>query len=288
MAYFSKIIIDKILGSDYKMKLAFKIILITFIFSLTTTMTTYSQSDLTPKYLSIVIDDFGNNMIGTKEMMELDLPITVAVMPFLPSSKQDAISAHKKGYEVLLHLPMEPNHGKASWLGPNPIITSLSSKEIRSRVLRALDEVPYAIGINNHMGSKATADKRVMEIIMRVCKERGLVFLNSRTNSSNVSELLAKKYNVPYLENDYFFDDVYEPAHINHQASKLISLFNKQNNVVAIGHVGIPGKMTSKALRTYSPVWRKRVLIVPISKQFYIKSNKYKGILPFTALNDSH
>ncbi|MDF2608029.1 MAG: divergent polysaccharide deacetylase family protein [Bacillales bacterium] len=266
----------------------FKITLVTIILCFTTTFITHANDNLTPKYLSIVIDDFGNNMIGTNEMLELDLPITVAVMPFLPSSKQDAITAHKKGYEILLHLPMEPNKGKASWLGPNPIQTSLSTKEIRSRVLKALDEVPYAIGINNHMGSKATADKRVMEIIMRICKERGLVFLNSRTNSSNVSEILAKKYNVPYLENDYFFDDVYEATHINHQASKLISLFDKKNNVVAIGHVGIPGKMTSNALRTYSPVWRKKVLIVPISKQFYIKSNKYKGILPFTALNDKH
>ena len=68
--------------------------------------------------LAIVIDDFGNNMKGTEDMLNLPVPITVAIMPFLPTSKEDAIHAHDKGHEVIIHLPLEPKKGKKSWLGP--------------------------------------------------------------------------------------------------------------------------------------------------------------------------
>ncbi len=104
-------------------------------------------------------------------MLKLPIPFTVAVMPFLPSTKQDAQLAHDRGLEVILHLPMEPVRGKKSWLGPGAITTDLSSDEIHKRIVAAIDDVPYAIGINNHMGSKATADERVMKILVEICKE---------------------------------------------------------------------------------------------------------------------
>ena len=89
-----------------------------------------AYSETKTKKVAIVIDDFGNNMDGTAEMMNLPIPFTVAVMPFLPSTKQDAQLAHDKGHEVILHLPMEPVRGKKSWLGPGAITTDLSNDEI--------------------------------------------------------------------------------------------------------------------------------------------------------------
>ncbi|HWJ78763.1 MAG TPA: divergent polysaccharide deacetylase family protein, partial [Niallia sp.] len=91
--------------------------------------------------LAIVIDDFGNNMKGTEDMLNLPVPITVAIMPFLPTSKEDAIRAHEKGHEVIIHLPLEPKKGKKSWLGPGAITTNLSSKEIRKRVEDAIESI---------------------------------------------------------------------------------------------------------------------------------------------------
>ncbi len=200
--------------------------------------------------IAIVIDDFGNNMKGTEEMLSLPIPLTIAVMPFLPSTKQDAELAHKKGYEVLVHLPMEPIRGKKSWLGPNAITTDLSDEEIKKRVEMAIADVPHAIGMNNHMGSKATADERVMRIVLAVCKTHGLFYLDSKTNPNSKVRPLAEELGVPVIENNLFFDDQYTNSHIAKQASLLLKRVKTAPTTVAIGHVGPPGEITSRIIRT--------------------------------------
>jgi polysaccharide deacetylase 2 family uncharacterized protein YibQ len=120
----------------------------------------------TQRQIAVVIDDFGNNMKGTEQMLQLPIKFTVAVMPFLPTTKQDAEAAYRKGHDVIVHLPMEPIRGLHSWLGPGAILTELPDDEIRKRVEAAIADVPHAIGMNNHMGSKATKDKRVMRVVL--------------------------------------------------------------------------------------------------------------------------
>ncbi|MBO9128448.1 divergent polysaccharide deacetylase family protein [Bacillus sp. 165] len=214
----------------------------------------------------IVIDDFGNNMKGTKQMLSLPIPLTAAVMPFLPSTKQDAISAHKKGYEVIVHLPMEPYRGKKSWLGPNAITTDLSDKEIRKRVTDAIEDVPYAIGMNNHMGSKATADERIMRIVLTICKERGLFYLDSRTNSQSLASTIGKELGVPVIENELFFDDLYTHTHVTKQANVLLQKIQTDPVLVAIGHVGPPGEITSRVLSSYIPKIKEKAHFVFLSE----------------------
>lgn len=203
--------------------------------------------------VAIVIDDFGNNMKGTEKMLALPIPLTVAVMPFLPSTKQDATSAHQKGHEIIIHMPMEPVKGKKEWLGPKAITTDLSDDEIRSRVKQAIEEVPFAIGMNNHMGSKATADERVMRIILSVCKEHGLFYLDSKTSPNSVVKKIAEEIGVPTVENKLFFDGVYTSAHVTKQANSLLKKVEKEPVMVAIGHVGPPGEITSSVIRSYIP-----------------------------------
>ncbi|MFC5447291.1 divergent polysaccharide deacetylase family protein [Paenibacillus aestuarii] len=218
------------------------------------------------KQVAIVIDDFGNNMDGTQEMLNLNIPFTVAVMPFLPSTKQDAQLAHEKGLEVILHLPMEPVRGKKSWLGPGAITTDLSNEEIRKRVIAAIDDVPYAIGINNHMGSKATADERVMKIIVEVCKERGLMILDSRTTPKSTIGKLCDQMGVPHTENQLFFDDIYTYNHISKQMVKFKKLVHDKEISIAIGHVGPPGKKTAQVIKEAIPSIQQEATFVPISK----------------------
>ncbi|MEI7025212.1 divergent polysaccharide deacetylase family protein [Paenibacillus sp. y28] len=206
------------------------------------------QQSLPAKRLAIVIDDFGNDMQGTKEMMELPVPLTVAVMPFLPTSRRDAEWAHRVGHEVIVHLPMEPMKGKRSWLGPQAITTDLSDDEIRRRVLGAIEEVPYAVGMNNHMGSKATADPRVMRLVLEVCKEKGLFYLDSRTTEKSVVASVSRELGVPYIENELFFDSQYTTAHVQKQMRKLKQFITDHDRAVIIGHVGPPGKITSAAI----------------------------------------
>ncbi len=153
-----------------------------------------AESLSSPKsYLAIVIDDLGNNMKGTEEMIKLPVKLTVAIIPFMPSTKEDAELASQYGHEVIVHLPMESKKGKKSWLDPGAITTDLSNKEIHKRVEAAVKDVPHAVGMIHHMGSKVTQDERVMKIVLEVCKENGLFYLDSKTTGKSVvSKLLTK------------------------------------------------------------------------------------------------
>jgi polysaccharide deacetylase 2 family uncharacterized protein YibQ len=218
------------------------------------------------KQVAIVIDDFGNGMDGTEEIVDLPVPVTVAVMPFLPTTKTDARLAHKKGHEVIVHLPMQPIRGKKSWLGPGAITTDLTDDEVRSRVEAAIDDVPFAIGISNHMGSKVTSDERIVRIIVEVCKEKGMMILDSRTTDKSVIGKFAKQMAVPHAENQLFLDDIYTVSHISKQMAKLEKLLHNQDQCIAIGHVGPPGKKTAQVLQSSVPSMQKIARFVPVSK----------------------
>nr|WP_232066177.1 divergent polysaccharide deacetylase family protein [Bacillus sp. KH172YL63] len=215
--------------------------------------------------LAIVIDDLGNDMQGTEEILNLPVTLTIAVMPFLPTTREDAEKAHRNGHEVIVHLPMEPVSGKASWLGPGAITTSLSDEEIKQRVEQAIDEVPHAVGINHHMGSKATADERVMRIVLDTCKERGLFYLDSKTTGKSVIPKLAEEIGVPYLENELFFDDIYTLQHIGKQARLLSKELDNDDATIAIGHVGVTGIKVATMLKEFLPVYETKATIVPLS-----------------------
>ncbi len=218
------------------------------------------------KRVAIVIDDFGNDMTGTKEILDLPIPLTIAVMPFLPTTKRDAEWAHQKGHEVFVHLPMEPVRGKKSWLGPGAITADLSNDEVRRRVHAAIDDVPYAIGMNNHMGSKITADPRIMKVILEVCKERNLSYLDSKTTSRSVVKKIANEIEVPLIENHVFLDEVYRISHISKQLDILHRHLQDHNKCIAIGHVGPPGLKTAAVLKEKIPFLQEEAQFVPASE----------------------
>ncbi|WP_134701688.1 divergent polysaccharide deacetylase family protein [Ammoniphilus sp. YIM 78166] len=218
------------------------------------------------KRVAIVIDDFGNDMDGTKEILDMPVPLTIAVMPFLPTTKRDANWAKQRGHDVIVHMPMEPKKGKKSWLGPGAITTDLSDEEIRKRVNAAIDDVPHAIGMNNHMGSKATADPRVMRIVLEVCKERNLLYLDSRTTPKSVVSSIAGELGVPVIENHIFLDDIYRTAHISKQVRLLIKHLQAHSHCIAIGHVGPPGKKTAAVLKQSIPTLQKEAKFALISE----------------------
>ncbi|MBM4760984.1 divergent polysaccharide deacetylase family protein [Bacillus sp. B15-48] len=235
------------------------------IFSIFPQMALVETEQQPKRGLAIVIDDFGNDMKGTEEMLSLPIPLTVAVMPFLPTTESDAKLAHEKGHEVIVHLPMEPKKGKKSWLGPGAITTDLSDKEIRNRVEKAIENVPYAVGMNHHMGSKVTEDERIMKIILEVCREHGLFYLDSKTTGNSVIPKIASELSVPYLENDFFFDHIYSEQHIYRQAAKMVNQLEEKEKFIAIGHVGVTGEKVVSALKTYIPKYEKKAEIVPLS-----------------------
>lgn len=214
--------------------------------------------------LAVIIDDFGNNQKGTQEMMSLPAKITVAVMPFLPTSKKDAEEAHRHGHDVIIHMPMEPQQGRASWLGPGAILSSMTDTEIRQKMEEAIDSVPYAIGINNHMGSKVTGDERIMSIVLDVCKERGLFFVDSKTNYHSVVGKLAAAKGLPAVANDLFLDDVHTVQHVTKQLQTAAQQAEEKEACIAIGHVGTFGGRTAAALKESIPKLQKKVQFVGI------------------------
>lgn len=211
---------------------------------------TGNDSGSAHKKLAIVIDDLGNDMDGTKEMMNMPIKLTVAVMPFMRTTERDAKLAHEHGFDVLVHMPMEPNHGKPEWLGPGAIRSGMTDDEIRKKVEAAIDNVPFAVGINNHMGSKITADPRIMSIVLDVCRERGLFFLDSRTNYKTVVGKLCKEKGMPVIGNEFFLDDQYNAQHISQQMNKVISWMKDHDSCIIIGHVGVPGTKTAGVIRS--------------------------------------
>ncbi|MBY0013512.1 divergent polysaccharide deacetylase family protein [Paenibacillus typhae] len=212
--------------------------------------TVYKPALAARSKVAIIIDDFGNGMRGTEEMFALPVKITAAVMPFLSTTEQDAKKAHERGYDVLVHLPMEPRQGKPEWLGPGAVLTSMSDAEVRERVEAALDNVPYAIGINNHMGSKVTGDERVMGIVLAVCRERGLFFVDSHTNYRSIAGKLAREQGLPPVENHIFLDDVHSAGHVLKQMRLVQEHAQEQRYCITIGHVGIQGKETAAGIRS--------------------------------------
>ncbi len=215
--------------------------------------------------VAVVIDDFGNGMDGTAEMLKLPIQITAAIMPFMPTTKQDAEEAHRLGHDVIVHMPMEPNKGLKKWLGPGALTTDLSDEEVRKRVEDAINDVPYAIGMNNHMGSKVTSDERMMRIVLGVCKERGLFFLDSRTSYKTVVPKIAAELQVPIVSNDVFLDDVYTVQHISKQIRVLQKYLESHVSCITIGHVGPPGKKTASVLQQSIPVMQTNVQFVKLT-----------------------
>lgn len=221
--------------------------------------------------MAIVIDDLGNNMKGTDAIMDIDVPITVAIMPFLPTTKQDAEAAHAAGHEVIIHMPMEPKKGLKKWLGPGALTSDLSDAEVRERVEAAIDQVPHAIGMNNHMGSKITEDERIMRIVLEVCKERNLFYLDSKTAYRSIVGKLAEELGVPYAENSLFLDDEHTAMHIHKQMQKAVELLQERPSTVIIGHVGPAGEYTAEELVKSIPNLQRYGKLVYLSE--LIKSN---------------
>jgi len=208
--------------------------------------------------VAIVIDDFGqHNTSGVREILSLGIPVTCAVMPNLENTRSQAEDASKMGHQVIVHLPLEPIRGKKSWLGPGSVTTNQTEDEIKSTVKEDFDSVPYAVGFNNHMGSAATANARVMRSILQVAREKEFFVLDSKTTGKTTIPNLAKQLGITCIGRDIFLDETKSPEHVKKQLLKLSQKALDKGSAVAIGHVGQGGKITARALEEMIPVIEK-------------------------------
>ncbi|MFB4392534.1 MULTISPECIES: divergent polysaccharide deacetylase family protein [unclassified Pseudomonas] len=195
-------------------------------------------------YLSIVIDDLGQNVERDRRTLALPGPVTMAIMPDTPHATEFARQAHKAGRTVILHMPMDPATGPYAWHPGTPL------EELARRLDAALAKVPFAAGINNHMGSRMTAQREPMTWLMGELQRRQLFFVDSRTSAATVAAAEAQAQGLAHVSRDVFLDDVRTAEAITAQLQQGIALARRQGSAVLIGH---PYPQTLEVLEKQMP-----------------------------------
>jgi len=214
--------------------------------------------------LAILLDDVGQSMELVPAAAALPEAVGVAVLPFLPHSVDAAAELHRTGHEIWLHLPMEPAGYPRRNPGPGAVLVSMPEEDVRRTVRSALNNVPYIVGVNNHMGSKATADLRVMTWVMQEISARGLRFIDSRTTAATVAEEAARAQGIRTGRRKVFLDNSSNEAAIELQLAEAVERARREGELIAIGHLHGP---TIRVLERELPgLARRGIDLVPPSR----------------------
>jgi polysaccharide deacetylase 2 family uncharacterized protein YibQ len=187
-----------------------------------------------PARVALVIDDLGRSVDELTPLEKLGVPITYAVLPFEENTPAVVSQLRGRREEILLHLPMQPKHGENP--GPGALLVGMSDEQLRERTVAALQAVPGAVGVNNHMGSSLSADPHAMSTVLKVLSARNLFFLDSRTSPDSVGYRTAVSLGVPAAERQVFLDPDPRPEAVEEQFRRLLDLARTRGAAVAIGH----------------------------------------------------
>jgi polysaccharide deacetylase 2 family uncharacterized protein YibQ len=214
--------------------------------------------------IALVIDDVGYNRSLAESLFSLNMVLTVSILPHHPFSRESAQEAHRKSCEVILHLPMEPQKCASTYWEKDTLLVHMSEQKILQVLDSGLRDVPWAEGVNNHMGSLMLQDKRSMQVILDELKSRGLYFLDSRTTSRSVGYELAQAMGVPSACRQIFLDNKQDLNYIQHQIDLLIKKALKDGKAVGIGHLH---PLTIEALKEAAPRFREKgITLVGLSR----------------------
>jgi polysaccharide deacetylase 2 family uncharacterized protein YibQ len=213
--------------------------------------------------VAIIVDDLGQNIAAVGELTRMRLPIAFSIMPQLRYSRKTADAAHRSGEEVMLHVPMQPIQDGAPDISPNELRVGMRTSQVSQIIQSELDSVPFVVGVNNHMGSRATADIRLMDDVMRVLAPRHLYFIDSVTTGDSVALTAARQFGVSSFYRSVFLDDRRNVHYTLGQLRILCRLVKKKGSALAIGH---PYPTTIQALREFLPKFASQgIQLVPPS-----------------------
>ena len=184
--------------------------------------------------LAIVIDDFGYRPQTENQIIALPPAISIAVLPNAPHAREMATKAHNSGHEVLIHLPMAPLSKQP--LEKDTLRPEMSSEEIERIIRESVNNVPNAVGLNNHMGSAMTSNLFGMQRVMQALSRYNLYFLDSMTIGNSQSMRAATGTNVKVIKRKVFLDDTQNEADIRAQFNRAVALAQRNGSAIAIGH----------------------------------------------------
>ena len=199
--------------------------------------------------MAIVIDDFGYSKEPIDAYVEIARPLTFSILPYRPYSNEAAVRGLSSGHQIMLHLPMQPL-AQAEQSEKSTITVNMSDGEIRELTKKAIQTIPGLIGVNNHQGSRATADKRVMKAVLGELKTNNLFFLDSRTNSQSIGAETARQMGIRTEENQLFIDNTDDVNTIKAQLRAAQNVAFKHGGVIVIGHARMN---TAKAVNEMIP-----------------------------------
>jgi len=217
-----------------------------------------------PRLIAIVIDDVGPDMSAARRAIrQLPAGITLSILPYAESAATVAAEARAMNHEVMLHLPMEPTSGRTR-PGPNALLLGLDDTTLAERLDWNLSRFGDYVGVNNHMGSRGTADPRLMRLILERLARDGRFFLDSRTTARSAARPIAADLGLPYGERDVFLDNDQTAAYVELQLAEAEAVARRYGSAIAIGH---PHAVTISTLAAWSRDLRRRGYeLVPVSR----------------------
>lgn len=226
-----------------------------------------SVSEKTPtkktRRVAIVIDDIGYDLSQVDELLKIRAPLTFAVLPHCQHSQEAAERIHRAGKEVLLHLPMEPLSPEKN-PGKGVLLSGMSRDDIRRVLEEDLADVPYAVGANNHMGSRFMEDESGLRVLFGILEEKGIFFVDSLTTGRSRGRAAAVDTGIPFIARDIFIDGGDKHDTSSEDFLKAVKMNGSREGVVVIGH---PYPSTIDTVRVSIEKLREEGLeVVPVSK----------------------
>ncbi len=207
-----------------------------------------AAASTSPVQVALIIDDCGQWLSTEQALIALPIPITMSVLPHVRYTARIAQEAADAGKGVMLHLPMEPlSH---AYPGPGEVKDAMTDEQVAKQTEDDVAQVPLAKGANNHEGSAASSDERVMKDVVAVFKEHGLFFVDSRTSAKSVAQQTAQDAGVPNAKRDVFLDDQADVAYTETMLERAVAIARRNGSAIAIGH---PKPTTLAAIRDLYP-----------------------------------
>ena len=186
--------------------------------------------------IALIIDDIGYSLSHARQLLNIGVPITFAILPRLVYSYDLALEIHDNGHEILLHQPMEPYNIDSFDPGPGALYVGDGADRIERIIEDNIAGVPYAVGVNNHMGSSFTEDRDKMLIVLKELKKRQLFYIDSRTTIDTVGFETAKAIGLPVASRDVFLDNQLVAKAIKIQLERLLSIARYSGSAIGIAH----------------------------------------------------